>query len=1803
MGGKTAQTTQSVTIPPEVLARYTAINKRAEGVANTPFQPYSQDQSSFVQPLTGTQTAAMQNIGQAQNIAQPYYQAAAGLTGMAAQQTPGLINQYMSPYLNSVVGTTMDQLRQQQQQEQQGLSSSAIQSGAFGGDRAGIASANLSRQQNMASASTVANLMNQGYGQAAALAQADLQRQMAAGQQFANLGTGATQTALGAAQAQLGAGTLEQQTGQAGLAALYNQFLQERGYPFQTTQFLSNIATGTGAASGSTTTGTQPVQGLFSDERLKSNIEEVGQLHDGQPIYRYNMGDGPTQIGLIAQNVEQNTPDAVGQSNGFKTVNYHKATDRSAGLVPQSMGGAVHQDVSGEGFNRGGYASGGSGLDQNDIRELLAQQIKFLGPFAQGGLYGGSPQGQPMGGASGWVPPPSLHVPGLITPAKLPDPIKSPINSFLQDEFKQASKDPKAYKEKLANYKQISQDLYNRVSGKTPTKDTTTEILPADKTAELSSFNPENTTELASLEVPELPDDLLSGSLFSARGGVVPSHYASGGSPNTGSAASLLDPTKGWPSYLPEDLFAKQGEDAKLEPASLPKSAQGSGPGIGDLVKIATMFLAKGGAAGNGYARGGYATGGAPITYNIVDKTNMDDVLPQTKSYLEALSGPAAAAGLASLNVNAGAGSGHLSHQAGTELDIIGRNPNGSLWTDEQKAALGAAWAEIVGPQNARLGLYEGGSSIHVGYATPQNNLPAAFWGAKGLTEGSASRNYTVGPFAALFRDVSTSQVAARGFGPNGAPTPPALIPNPPSAGLVPGKPSLITAPPGNQFVSQNLAYKPPGDQTKYYSQPTYTAQTTSNIPAAPYAQMLADRGYGTGKDAVANFQNIMGLSQDGIIGPQTAAAIQMQQLGFSGIRDFQEKNNIAVDGIIGPQTLGALQNYQSNQAASSSQQPASVPDVVPNQGQLGFDAYKQWVDTNPTEGTSPSPPWSPQSQPVATQQYGGPGFNATSTGWADPTNLPSAGGAAPFYTGSPGFDPAATTNSPGGLVPYDPGIADRLTAAREGLASAAATLGQPPPAPIETPPPKAEDFTTAYAPQLPPPNPATAPNNPSGFFDAAGNWIVKTASDFADTMKQGVQTYSGVPGLIGDEAKRLGEAALTSGQQLLGLGGNNSGVEQTAAPTAAMPVSGGVSPPSWQQTGEENFFLPDPYKPNFDLAGPYTGSNAIDNTASGLDPGNYNDFAATDTPADQYAYDPLASGQYQDNYGGSIDDGTGPATNQDTGSQTTYEPVGSGQYRGGVVRHHYQDGGAPESDQENYPELQKALEEKRREKEALLSMTPLEPTNIESYPVNPMLQNMPGGNPAPAPAPASGLVPPQPTGAAATAAPSEKKPGFLSGLGDFLSQHSNVILPALTGLGNAAIAPTYSPLAAAVYGVGKGAEAYTGLQAQRADIAQTEAATTASRASTAQAMTEIANKALYTGPNGIQMIRLQDGSSMIAGQWLGTPAARRPMPLGGKEAADALNAVLGKSSSSKPVQLSRAPSVETEGQPPLNSNTPVNLATKTEAAFTPPFEFKPTILGTVGQQTVNNDYNRMVTSGATDAQRKISDQIEAITEVNASASQQQAINLNKLATSLASMPDTGRMSTGPLLDIQKSLLARFNNIADILNVDPRLKLNTEDIGNAGAATKISQMLSIAAANGADLNQLGALKIAEKTIPNTSMTREEIAKTLSSLYANQQYALESKKYLDESKAYLANTHPGQGTLYLAQNLMNAFTKDVGPSRYSQDETSLEKAFLAKITKSDGTSIPVIQSLLEGSISPDAFEKAYGPGSSNYFLNK
>jgi hypothetical protein len=73
---------------------------------------------------------------------------------------------------------------------------------------------------------------------------------------------------------------------------------------------------------------------IFSDENLKENIEPVGKLFDGTNIYRYNYVDSLTpHIGVMAQEIERDRPEAVTEIGGFKAVNYAKATDRAAMLA------------------------------------------------------------------------------------------------------------------------------------------------------------------------------------------------------------------------------------------------------------------------------------------------------------------------------------------------------------------------------------------------------------------------------------------------------------------------------------------------------------------------------------------------------------------------------------------------------------------------------------------------------------------------------------------------------------------------------------------------------------------------------------------------------------------------------------------------------------------------------------------------------------------------------------------------------------------------------------------------------------------------------------------------------------------------------------------------------------------------------------------------------------------------------------------------------------------------------------------------------------------------------------------------------------------------------------------------------------------------------------------------------------------------------------------------------------------------------------------------------------------------------
>lgn len=317
MGGKTTTSTNTVTIPKEVMDRYNAINTKAEGISNNPFQKYGTDASDFVAQMNEQQQK--------------------GISGLNAIASSGpsynTVQNYLNPYLTNVADTTRKQMEQANEQAQSGALGTAAQSGAFGGDRAGVAAANLANQQNMAMGSTMANIYSQGFDQATNANMNDLNRM------------------AGLAGNQLAMGTQMQQTEQAGKDALINQFQQEQGYPFQVASWLANIALGTGAQSGSTTTATQPAP-FWSDRRLKHDIKEIGTSHDGMPIYTFKYKGDPqeqTHVGFMADEVEKKHPEAVGlDPSGYKTVDYNKATE--------SMGGGVHPHHRGEAFAAGGVA-------------------------------------------------------------------------------------------------------------------------------------------------------------------------------------------------------------------------------------------------------------------------------------------------------------------------------------------------------------------------------------------------------------------------------------------------------------------------------------------------------------------------------------------------------------------------------------------------------------------------------------------------------------------------------------------------------------------------------------------------------------------------------------------------------------------------------------------------------------------------------------------------------------------------------------------------------------------------------------------------------------------------------------------------------------------------------------------------------------------------------------------------------------------------------------------------------------------------------------------------------------------------------------------------------------------------------------------------------------------------------------------------------------------------------------------------------------------------------------------------------
>lgn len=253
--GATTTTTSNTTASPEAMAAYRDILARATSTAATPYSAYTGDR---VAGFTPDQMAAFDATRAAQGVANPYISEATGFARMGASPIDAsAIDRYQNPYTSSVVDTTLADLARSNAIAQQQVTGNAALRGALGGSRVGVAQALTAGEQARAQAPILANLRASGWDKALGAAQQDRNAAAAGASTFGNLGNLAQNAAYRDIGSLYGMGQQQQAYNQALLDVPYQQFMEQRAYPFQTTQWLSDIARGAGTAMGSSTTGTK----------------------------------------------------------------------------------------------------------------------------------------------------------------------------------------------------------------------------------------------------------------------------------------------------------------------------------------------------------------------------------------------------------------------------------------------------------------------------------------------------------------------------------------------------------------------------------------------------------------------------------------------------------------------------------------------------------------------------------------------------------------------------------------------------------------------------------------------------------------------------------------------------------------------------------------------------------------------------------------------------------------------------------------------------------------------------------------------------------------------------------------------------------------------------------------------------------------------------------------------------------------------------------------------------------------------------------------------------------------------------------------------------------------------------------------------------------------------------------------------------------------------------------------------------------------------------------------------------------
>lgn len=265
-GGDTSTVTSQQTLDPFIRDALQRNVQAAQQVSQLPYQPYSGPRIAGFRPAEQqafdiAQQAVANRVGSQQLTGAT--QAAQQAAAYSPEQFQQNVSGFMSPYQSNVIDATMARLAQARAEREAATKAQLAGSRAFGNTRRGVYEAQLAGQEDLNTAQTLANLYQQGYGQAAGLAAGLPGQQLAASQQLAALAPQALAQEQAYAGMLGGVGQQQRQMAQQNLDLAYQDFLAQRGYPVEQLRILQSGLTGLPAVTSQTETATTPGDGFL----------------------------------------------------------------------------------------------------------------------------------------------------------------------------------------------------------------------------------------------------------------------------------------------------------------------------------------------------------------------------------------------------------------------------------------------------------------------------------------------------------------------------------------------------------------------------------------------------------------------------------------------------------------------------------------------------------------------------------------------------------------------------------------------------------------------------------------------------------------------------------------------------------------------------------------------------------------------------------------------------------------------------------------------------------------------------------------------------------------------------------------------------------------------------------------------------------------------------------------------------------------------------------------------------------------------------------------------------------------------------------------------------------------------------------------------------------------------------------------------------------------------------------------------------------------------------------------------------